>query len=228
MLTPGRRPGRPSRAPTAILPDLAEDQGPGNCARARRRCAAGGAHNLPMVGLPGAGKVHAGAAGWPSISPPLSPRELLDVVDDRLDRGRGRRRARWSSPRAPLPRAASLRSSMAAMVGGGIRSGRARSRLAHNGVLFLDELPECRAASHRSAAPAARDRRDRNRPGQHTASPIRRASSSIAAMNPCRSGMAGEPGASCPRGPVAAPPTTRRGCPVRSSTAWTFGSRCRR
>src|SRR4029079_10411322 len=89
--------------------------------------------------------------------------------------------------------------SMAAMVGGGIRARPGEASLAHHGVLFLDELPEF--------APQVLDSvRQPLEPGETV---IARANYRIsypsrmqlvAAMNPCRCGMAGEPGHVCRRG----------------------------
>lgn len=192
------RPEPALASPGAAIPDLAEIKGQETAKRALEVAAAGG-HNLLMVGPPGAGKSML-AARLPSILPPLSPRELLDVsmiasiagelTDARL------------SPRRPF-RAPHHSASMAAMVGGGIRIKPGEASLAHNGVLFLDELPEF--------APQVIDSLRQPLEGGEVS--IARANGRVtyparfqlvAAMNPCRCGMAGEPGRSCPRGPRCA------------------------
>src|SRR4029079_16454993 len=90
--------------------------------------------------------------------------------------------------------------SMAAMVGGGIRARPGEASLAHNGVLFLDELPEF--------APQVLD--SLRQPLESAETVIARANYRIsypsrmqlvAAMNPCRCGMAGEPRHVCRRAP---------------------------
>jgi magnesium chelatase family protein len=91
-----------------------------------------------MIGPPGAGKSML-AARLPSILPPLLPRELLEIsmvapIAGELTDGR-------LSDRRPF-RAPHHSASMAAMVGGGVRARPGEVSLAHNGVLFLDELPE--------------------------------------------------------------------------------------
>jgi magnesium chelatase family protein len=89
---------------------------------------------------------------------------------------------------------------MAAMVGGGIRARPGEASLSHNGVLFLDELPEF--------APQVLD--SLRQPLETGETVIARVNyrisfpsrfQLIAAMNPCRCGMAGEPGHVCRRGP---------------------------
>jgi magnesium chelatase family protein len=89
---------------------------------------------------------------------------------------------------------------MAAMVGGGIRARPGEASLAHHGVLFLDELPEF--------APQVLD--SLRQPLETGETVIARVNYRIsypsrfqlvAAMNPCRCGMAGEPGHVCRRGP---------------------------
>src|SRR6516165_5518524 len=91
-----------------------------------------------MIGPPGAGKSML-AARLPSILPPLSPPELLEVsmiasIAGTLSNGKLTTRRPFRAPHHSA--------SMAAMVGGGLRARPGEASLAHNGVLFLDELPE--------------------------------------------------------------------------------------
>ena len=91
-----------------------------------------------MIGPPGAGKSML-AARLPSILPPLEPRELLDI--SMIQSIAGELRGGALSDRRPF-RAPHHSASMAALVGGGLRVRPGEVSLAHNGVLFLDELPE--------------------------------------------------------------------------------------
>ena len=179
----------------APLPDLADIKGQETAKRALEVAAAGG-HHMLMVGPPGAGKSML-ASRLPSILPPLSPPELLEVsmiasVAGAIQNGRLSARRPFRSPHHSA--------SMAAMVGGGIRARPGEASLAHNGVLFLDELPEF--------TPQVLD--SLRQPLEAGETVIARANyrisypsrfQLIAAMNPCRCGMAGEPGHVCRRGP---------------------------
>ncbi len=154
-----------------------------------------------MVGPPGAGKSML-AARLPSILPPLDPRELLEVSMIAVDRRRTLRRA--SFPTARPFRAPHHSASMAAMVGGGLRIRPGEASLAHNGVLFLDELPEFAPAVLDSLRqPLEAGEVAIARANDHVTYPAR--FQLVAAMNPCRCGLAGEPGHSC-----AARPKLRR------------------
>ena len=130
---------RPARQPvdSSPLPDLADVRGQTIARRALEVAAAGG-HNLLFVGPPGAGKSML-AARLPSILPPLSPRELLDV--SMIQSIAGELAGGALSDRRPF-RAPHHSASMAALVGGGLKVRPGEATLAHNGVLFLDELPE--------------------------------------------------------------------------------------
>ncbi|MFD2238738.1 YifB family Mg chelatase-like AAA ATPase [Aureimonas populi] len=193
--------GRPRpaiREDAAAMPDLADIKGQAVAKRALEVAAAGG-HNLLMVGPPGSGKSML-AARLPSLLPPLGPSELLEVsmiasVAGELPGGR-------LSDRRPF-RAPHHSASMAALVGGGLRARPGEVSLAHRGVLFLDEFPEF--------SPAVLD--SLRQPLESGVSVIARANHRVsyparfqlvAAMNPCRCGMAGEPGHSCARGPRCA------------------------
>ncbi|NHT74774.1 YifB family Mg chelatase-like AAA ATPase [Rhizobiaceae bacterium CRRU44] len=192
------RPEPAIRATAANLADLADIKGQ-ESAKRELEVAAAGNHNLLMVGPPGSGKSML-AARLPSILPPLSPGELLEVsmihsIAGQLPGGKLSDRRPFRTPHHSA--------TMAALVGGGLRARPGEASLAHNGVLFLDEFPEftpqaldalrqpletgeciIARANHRVSYPAAIQL--------------------VAAMNPCRCGMAGEPGHSCARGPRCA------------------------
>ncbi|MGE0503606.1 MAG: YifB family Mg chelatase-like AAA ATPase [Rhizobiaceae bacterium] len=176
------------------LPDLADIKGQESARRALEVAAAGG-HNLLMVGPPGAGKSML-AQRLPSILPPLSPRELLEVsmvasIAGELAGGK-------LSDRRPF-RAPHHSASMAAMVGGGLRARPGEASLSHNGVLFLDELPEFTPQVLDSLRqPLETGECVIARANHRVAYPAR--IQLVAAMNPCRCGMAGEPGYRCARG----------------------------
>ncbi|MBN8993815.1 MAG: YifB family Mg chelatase-like AAA ATPase [Rhizobiales bacterium] len=179
----------------AALPDLADIKGQEGARRALEVAAAGG-HHMLMVGPPGAGKSML-ASRLPSILPPLSPTELLEVsmiasVAGILQNGRLTARRPFRSPHHSA--------SMAAMVGGGIRARPGEASLAHHGVLFLDELPEFTPQVLDSLRqPLESGETVIARVNYRIAYPSR--FQLVAAMNPCRCGMAGEPGHVCRRGP---------------------------
>ena len=189
------RPEPATHASASDLPDLSDIKGQESARRALEVAAAGG-HNLLMVGPPGAGKSML-AQRLPSILPRLTPRELLEVsmvasLAGEIAGGR-------LSDRRPF-RAPHHSATMAALVGGGVRVRPGEASMAHRGVLFLDELPEF--------SPQALD--SLRQPLESGECIIARANSRvayparfqlIAAMNPCRCGMAGEPGFRCARGP---------------------------
>ena len=182
------------------MPDMADIRGQETARRAVELAAAGG-HNLLMVGPPGSGKSML-AARLPSILPPLEPRELLEV--SMIASVAGELSGKGGALSASRPfRAPHHSASMAALVGGGMRAKPGEVSLAHNGVLFLDELPEF--------SPQVLD--SLRQPLESGETVIARANHRVsypsriqlvAAMNPCRCGMHGEPGHTCRRGPRCA------------------------
>ena len=121
----------------ARVPDLRDVKGQEGAKRALEIAAAGG-HNLLFMGPPGSGKSMM-AARLPGLLPPLSPAELLETsmihsVAGLIAKGELTRQRPFRTPHHSA--------SMAALTGGGLKAKPGEVSLAHNGVLFLDELPE--------------------------------------------------------------------------------------
>ena len=177
--------------------DLADIKGQESAKRALEVAAAGG-HNLLMIGPPGAGKSML-AARLPSILPPLLPAELLEVsmiasVAGEIEGGALTNRRPFRSPHHSA--------SMPALVGGGLRARPGEISLAHNGVLFLDEMPEFSAQVLDSLRqPLETGDVAIARVNHRITYPAR--FMLVAAMNPCRCGRANDPGFACKRGPNA-------------------------
>ena len=171
--------------------DFADVKGQENVKRALEVAAAGG-HNLIMVGAPGSGKSMM-AKRLPSILPPLSLGESLETkihsVAGQLKRGSSLISQRpFRDPHHTI--------SQVAMVGGGSFPQPGEISLAHNGVLFLDELPEFNRGVLEVLRQPLEDR-------QITISRIKSTISYpanlmlIASMNPCPCGYYNHPTKAC-------------------------------
>ena len=177
------------------FPDLKDVRGQETAKRALEICAAG-SHNLLMLGPPGSGKSML-AARLPGLLPPLNAREALEIsmiqslAGELKDGAIGRRRPF----RAPHHSA-----SMAALVGGGLRVRPGEVSLAHQGVLFLDELPEFqRQVLDSLRQPIETGSTLVARANAHVRFPSR--FQLVAAMNPCRCGYLGDPAQACNKAP---------------------------
>lgn len=176
-------------------PDLIDIKGQEHAKRALEVVAAGG-HNLLMIGPPGSGKSML-ARRLPGILPPLSPEEALEIsmvqsIAGLLSDGKLTQKRPYRDPHhsASLP----------ALVGGGLRAQPGEISLAHNGVLFLDELPEFQRATLESLRqPLETGRVSVARANHHVTYPAR--VQLIAAMNPCRCGYLDDPVQGCGRAP---------------------------
>ena len=177
------------------VPDLRDVKGQENAKRALEIAAAGG-HNLSFIGPPGSGKSMM-AARLPGILPPLTPEELLQTsmihsVAGLIARGQLTRARPFRSPHHSA--------SMAALTGGGLKAKPGEVSLAHNGVLFLDELPEFGTQALDSLRqPLETGEVVVARANAHIRYPAR--FQLVAAMNPCRCGHGGPGRGACGRAP---------------------------
>ena len=172
--------------------DFADVRGQESVKRALEVAAAGG-HNLVMVGPPGSGKSMM-AKRLPTILPPLSLSESLETTQIHSVAGKLHRdtsliaQRHFRSPHHTI--------SQVALVGGGVNPQPGEISLAHNGVLFLDELPEF----SRSVLEVLRQ------PLEDRVINVSRAKYSVAypasfmfvaSMNPCPCGYYGDPTHHC-------------------------------
>ncbi|MFA7665266.1 MAG: YifB family Mg chelatase-like AAA ATPase [Burkholderiaceae bacterium] len=161
-------------------------------ARRALEIAAAGRHSLLMLGPPGAGKSLL-AAGLPGILPPMAGDEALASAAVTSLGGRFHARDYGQRPfRAPHHSASTI-----ALVGGGANPRPGEISLAHNGVLFLDELPEFpRTALEALREPLETGRIALSRAARQIELPAN--FQLIAAMNPCPCGYLGDDRCRCP------------------------------
>ena len=176
-------------------PDLRDVKGQENAKRALEIAAAGG-HNLLYMGPPGSGKSML-AQRLPGLLPPLTAAELLETS---LVHSIAGLIAKGALTRARPFRNPHHSASMAALTGGGLRVKPGEVSLAHNGVLFLDELPEFSAQALDSLRqPLETGEVTIARANAHVRFPAR--VQLVAAMNPCRCGQGGLGKGSCGKAP---------------------------
>ena len=173
------------------LPDLCDVIGLPGPKRALE-VAAAGSHNLLMAGPPGTGKTLL-AARLPGILPPMTESESLEVAALASISHTGFDHREWGVRPFRTPHHSC---SSVALAGGGSRPKPGEISLAHNGVLFLDELPEYgRHTLEILREPIESGRIVISRAARQATFPAR--FQLVTAMNPCPCGMSGDDSGRC-------------------------------
>jgi magnesium chelatase family protein len=171
-------------------PDFFDVKGQQSAKRALEIAAAGG-HSVLMVGPPGTGKSML-AQRFPGLLPPMSSEEALESAAVLSLAGQFATQ-RWATRifRSPHHTASAV-----ALIGGGSNPMPGEISLAHNGVLFLDELPEFdRRVLEAMREPLESGRITISRAARHVDYPAR--FQLLAAMNPCPCGYYGHKTIAC-------------------------------
>ena len=172
--------------------DFADVKGQENVKRAFEVACAGG-HNIILVGSPGSGKSMM-AKRLPSILPPLSLQEALETTKIHSVAGKLERGATLLT-RRPF-RAPHHTISPVALVGGGTYPAPGEISLAHNGILFLEELPEFSRQVLEVMRQPLEDRHITISRAKYTVD-YPASFMLVASMNPCPCGYYGHPSKPC-------------------------------